>query len=69
MLMILSAVLYKDNLSLISILLCLYFHQGFTKLAHLELLATTGHLGTATEAGWAHQTQVQEEWSLHSTGL
>lgn len=44
---ILSAVLHKDNLTLISILLWLYFHLGFTKLAHPELLATIGHLGTA----------------------
>ena len=54
---ILSAVLYKDNLSLISILLCLYFHQRFTEMARSELLATTGHFGTATEAGRAHQTK------------
>lgn len=47
---ILSAVLHKDNLPLISILLWLYFHLGFTKLAHPELLATIGHLGTATKA-------------------
>lgn len=50
---ILSAVLHKDNLSLISILLCLYIHQGFTELACPKLLATAGHLGTAIEAGRA----------------
>lgn len=68
---ILSAVLYKDNLSLISILLCLYFHQGFTELAHPELLATTGHLRTATKAGRAHQAKFRgrepQKWSLRST--
>ena len=52
---ILSAVLYKDNLSLISILLCLYFHQRFTEMARSELRATTGHFGTAPEAGRPHQ--------------
>lgn len=48
---ILSAILHKDNL--ISILLCLYFHQGFTELASPELLVTTRHFGTDKEAGWA----------------
>lgn len=55
---ILSAVLHKDNLPLISILLWLYFHLGFTKLAHPELLATIGHLGTATKPKRAQHTQV-----------
>lgn len=57
---ILSAVLRKDNLPLISILLWLYFPLGFTKLAHPELLATIGHLGTATKAERAWQTQGPE---------
>lgn len=57
---ILSAVLHKDNLPLISILLWLYFHLGFTKLAHPELLATIGHLGTATKPERAQRTQVTE---------
>lgn len=69
----LSAVLHKDNLSLISILLCLYFHQGFTELAHPGLLSTAGHFGTGTEAERAHQTKWRrrdvEAWSLHSTSI
>lgn len=56
---ILSAILHKDNLFLISILLCLYFHQGFSELASPELLVTTGHFGTDKEAGWPPD-QVQE---------